>query len=146
MTSSTRTSSGASSDLHGKLLNSAHRISHREAQLVLSRGQSGVDPALPAAVHRFHIVVAHLLQIIGYQRGAEAASAIQDQLRAGIRDALLDVPLDDALAQVHGIGNMSLGPFVFLGKFNQQNSSAGFMRRLTSGTFVSLTRFFASWT
>jgi len=36
-------------------------------------------PAAPAAVHGDDILVAHFLEIIGGERGAETAAAIQDQ-------------------------------------------------------------------
>src|SRR4051794_33114884 len=74
--------------------------------------QAGFSPTPPAAVHGFHVGVAHLLQIFCYERGTKASAAIQNQLRAGIRNALLDVALDDAAAQVYRIGEMPFIPFI----------------------------------
>jgi hypothetical protein len=44
--------------------------------LPLRSRQTCIEPAAPAAVHRFHVGVAHFLQIIGGERGAETAAAI----------------------------------------------------------------------
>src|SRR5260370_41700637 len=52
--------------------------------LVFSRGQTGFEPALPAAIHRFRVGVAHLLQIVGDESGAEFSATIQHQFRVRV--------------------------------------------------------------
>src|SRR5579884_4346976 len=47
----------------------------------LGGGQTGGVPAAPTAVHRFHIRIAHLLQIFRGKRGAKSAPAIENELR-----------------------------------------------------------------
>src|SRR5260370_23466191 len=69
--------------------------------LVFGDRQARIQPAFPAAVHRFHVVVAHFLEIVRHQRGTESAATIQNELRASVRNALLDVALDDAFAQMN---------------------------------------------
>src|SRR5262249_32891758 len=57
-------------------------------------------PAAHAAVHRQHVGVTHLPQVVGSEGRAEAAAAVQDDLGADVGDALLDVAFEDALAEV----------------------------------------------
>src|SRR5579862_1660463 len=73
--------------------------------------ESGPGPAAPPAVHRDHVGVAHFLQIVSGQRRTEAAAAIKSQRRRFIGESLLDVPLDDTLAQMHGAGQATAIPF-----------------------------------
>src|SRR5712691_13354198 len=77
--------------------------------LILCHWQACIYPSFPSAIHRFDIVVAHLLQVFRHQRGSESASAVQDQLPIRIGYLLLDVAFDDAFAQVDGAGEMPLG-------------------------------------
>src|SRR5713101_4645991 len=74
--------------------------------LVSGDRQARFQPALPPAVHGFDVVIAHLLQILSRECGTESAAAIQNELGVRVRNALLDVALDDALAQVNGAGKM----------------------------------------
>src|SRR5438128_2623492 len=82
------------------------------ATLVFGDRQARFQPAFPSAVHRFHVVVTHFLQIVRHQRGTESAATIQNEFRVRIRDALLAVALDDSFAHMNGPGKMSLRPFV----------------------------------
>src|SRR5713226_9024282 len=59
-------------------------------------------PIANSAVHGNDIRVPHFLQVIGGQRGAEAAATIQYERSFEIRILALNVALDDALAQVDG--------------------------------------------
>src|SRR6266404_9237350 len=81
-------------------------LGSRKHELIFGSRQAGIEPAFPSAVHRFHVGVAHLLQIFRNERGAKTTAAIQNQLCARIRDALLDVALNNSAAQVYGVGNM----------------------------------------
>src|SRR5271170_5444748 len=73
-------------------------------RLILRRREARLDPTLPTAVHRFHVGVAHFLQVLRRQRRAKPAAAIQNDLCVRVWSALLDIALDDALAEVHGAG------------------------------------------
>src|SRR5205085_10261280 len=66
------------------------------------RGRGSVLPGLPAAGQRVDVGVAHLLQIVGGERRAVAAAAVEDEFRAVIRNRRLDVALDDAAPHVRG--------------------------------------------
>src|SRR5262249_50259919 len=57
-------------------------------------------PAAPSTVHRHDVGVAHLLQVVGAEGGAEAAATVQNDLSVEVRDDTLDVAFDDALTQV----------------------------------------------
>src|SRR5712692_4910091 len=59
-------------------------------------------PIANSAVHGNDIRVSHFLQVIGGQRGAEAAATIQYERSFEIRILAFNVALDDALAQVDG--------------------------------------------
>src|SRR5208282_1729731 len=80
--------------------------------LVANSRQARFGPASPATVHRFHVGIAHFLQIVGHESGAETATTIEDQFGARIGNALLDIALDDPPAHVHGAGDMAFGPLV----------------------------------
>src|SRR5882672_10788399 len=80
--------------------------------LVTDCRQAGFGPAAPAPVHRFHVGVAHFLQIVGDQSRTETTPAIENKFCACIRDLLLDIALDDALAHVYSTGDMAFGPLV----------------------------------
>src|SRR5258708_4799620 len=82
--------------------------------LIARYRQPRIQPALPSAVHRFDVVVAHFLQVLRHQCGAESAAAIEDELRIRVGNALFDVALNNAPAHVNGAGKMSLRPLVVL--------------------------------
>jgi hypothetical protein len=73
-------------------------------RLILRRREARFDPAPPTAVHRFHVGVAHFLQVFRRQRRAKPAAAIQDDLCVRVWNALHDIALNDALTEVHGAG------------------------------------------
>src|ERR1700738_3250763 len=79
-----------------------------------------LTPIPNSAVHRNHILVAHLLQVVGGQSRAEASTAIQHQLGVKRGNPRLDVALDDAFAQMKGPGEMVLGEFAFLPHIHQR--------------------------
>src|SRR5450755_2253775 len=76
-------------------------------------------PAPNAAVHGEHVGVSHLLQIVGGQGGAISAAAVEDEWGVQLRYALLDIALDDALAQVDCSRQMILGVFAFFPDIHQ---------------------------
>src|SRR5208282_6641564 len=86
---------------------------------VLHRGEAGFGPAAPAAIHGENVGVAHLLQIVRHQRGAESAPAVKHDGSRLARQGILNVALDDALAQVNGAGQMAFGPFAILSNINE---------------------------
>src|SRR5439155_1129197 len=81
-------------------------------------------PPPPAAVHRDRPAVAHLLERIGGERRAEAAPAVEDDLGLAIRDALLDVALDDALREVPRAAGVALLPLAILAHVDQVEALA----------------------
>src|SRR6266481_1409184 len=71
-------------------------------------------PRPPAAVHRLRPRVAHLLERVGGERRAEAAAAVEHQVGVVVGHGLLDVPLDDALAEVARAGEVAAAPLLLL--------------------------------
>src|SRR5271157_5230063 len=63
-------------------------------------------PIADAAVHGNDVGVSHLLQVIGCQRGTEAAATIEHERSSEIGILALNVALDDAFAQVDGSGQV----------------------------------------
>ena len=59
-----------------------------------------------SAIHGYDIGVSHFLQVVGGQRGAETAAAIEYEFSLQVGILALDVALDDALAQVDGSGQV----------------------------------------
>src|SRR5208282_5868016 len=60
---------------------------------VLHRGEAGFGPAAPAAIHGENVGVAHLLQIVRHQRGAESAPAVKHDGSRLARQGILNVAL-----------------------------------------------------
>src|SRR5580704_6198535 len=58
-------------------------------------------PATYAAVHRNHVGISHLLQIVGRQGRAESAAAVQNHFHVQLRNSRLDIALDHTLAKVN---------------------------------------------
>src|SRR5258707_12323235 len=79
---------------------------HSRDILISCSRQPGVLPALPSAVHGFHIGVAHLLQMVSNHRGAKTTAAIQHELRTGLGNVLLDVTVNESASRVFSIGIM----------------------------------------
>src|ERR1700678_1564610 len=73
-----------------------------------------LPPIANSAVHRNHIRVTHLLQIIRSQRRPEAAATVEHNFRPQIRHAGLDVALDDALTQMDRARQVIFGEFALL--------------------------------
>src|SRR5580692_9370517 len=94
----------------------------RTEKLNLRLGQriSLFPPVANPAVHRDHLGVAHLLQIIGGKRRSEASAAIKYHLRIQIRYARLNVTFDDAFAQVNRAWQVVLGEFALFSHVHQQ--------------------------
>jgi hypothetical protein len=88
-------------------------------------GQAQFLPAAETAIDGDHVGVAHLLEIIGRERGAVAAAAISDNAGLGIRNALFDVALDDAFAEMDGARGVTGVPFAFFADIDEIN--AGFL-------------------
>src|SRR6266478_349401 len=76
-------------------------------------------PVANSSVHRIDIGVAHFLQIVSRQGGAKSTSAIEYNFLSRSRHLLLDVALDDPLAQEHGFGQVILRPLAFLADIHQ---------------------------
>src|SRR5215470_7782139 len=55
-------------------------------------------PATNAPVHGYHVLVSHLLKVVGSEGGTEAAAAVKNHFRVEVGDFLFDVAFDDALA------------------------------------------------
>src|SRR5262249_39591255 len=94
----------------------------RPATLALpAHRQARRRPRAPAAVHRLDPRVAHPLQVVGGERGAEAAAAVEDEVARLFRHRPLDVPLDDALAEVARAGQVAAAPFLLLADVDQRD-------------------------
>src|ERR1035441_7669391 len=61
-----------------------------------------LSPLANAAIHGGDIRVSHSLQGVSSQRGAESATAVQNQGGAQVRYTLLHVPFKNSLAKMHG--------------------------------------------
>jgi putative PIN family toxin of toxin-antitoxin system len=93
--------------------------------LFFFRGEPRFGPGAPAAVHRNAIFVAHFLQVIRGEGGAEAAAAIKNQRRGPVRDRRFDVTLNDSLAEVNGPGQVAPRPFIVFADVHQCEFLAG---------------------
>src|ERR1017187_3605301 len=71
-------------------------------------------PRFPSAIERNGVGIAHLLQVVGGQRGGVSAAAVEPQPRVLVRHLGLDIALDDSLSQMHRAGRMPGPPFVIL--------------------------------
>src|SRR5919107_43338 len=77
-------------------------------------GRAGLLPGLPAAGQRVDVGVAHALEVVGGQRRAVAAAAVEDEFRGVVRDFALDVALDDAAPHVPCARGVAALPLVVL--------------------------------
>ena len=82
-----------------------------------------VSPSANASIHREHVGVAHLLEIVSGQGRAVSAAAVQYERRIQARYTLLDVALDNALAQVNCPGKMIVGVFAVFADVDKTNFS-----------------------
>ncbi len=93
-------------------------------------------PTAKTTVDRDNVGVAHFLEIIGHERGTESAAAIAENARLGIRDTLLDIALDNALAEMNRAGSVAGMPFAFLANVDQIDAGLlGFDIRVMNGNF-----------
>src|ERR1039458_5602774 len=74
--------------------------------LRLLQRKAPLAPIANSAIHRYDIGVSHFLQVVGGQRGTEAAATIEYERSFEIGILALNVALDDALAQVDGSGQV----------------------------------------
>src|ERR1700685_219557 len=86
--------------------------------------KSLLAPVANAAIHRHHIGVAHLLQIVCCERGTETAAAIENHLRVYFRYARFNVAFDDPLAQVNRTRQVILGELAFFAHVDEQEFTA----------------------
>src|ERR1700690_246430 len=93
--------------------------------LILGYWVAGFSPAAPAAVHGDYVCVAHFLEIVGGECGAEAAAAIEDYRRVVIGDGFFDVALDYAFAEMDRAGDVAVGPFEIFAGVNEYKFLAG---------------------
>ena len=80
---------------------------------------SSLGPAPKASIDADHMAISHLLQGIGRQYGAKATAAIEEEFSVRARITGLDIALYDALAEVAGTRQMTLGPLALLADINQ---------------------------
>ena len=81
-------------------------------------------PLADAAVHGDSVLVAHLLQVVGGERRAKSAAAIEDEFLRGVGHLGLDIALDHALADVDGAGKVVLGVLAFLAHVDERGPLA----------------------
>src|SRR5579863_3214788 len=95
-------------------------VSNEVQPLVSDQGEAFSPPITNATVHRNHVGVTHLLQIVGSQGGPESPSAVKDHLRVQLRNATFDVTLDDSLAEMDSAWKMICGELAFLSHVDEQ--------------------------
>src|ERR1017187_3385512 len=76
-------------------------------------------PRFPSAIERNGAGIAHLLQVVGGQRGAVSAAAVEHQPRVLVRHLSFNIALDDSLPQVYRAGRVPGRPFVILAHIHQ---------------------------
>src|SRR5207244_3607234 len=86
-------------------------------------------------IERNHVRVAHFLQVVCSERGAESSPAIEHQLRAFIRNRFLDVAFDHTLAEMYRAGRMRSLPLIF---FTHIDELPGFARFAQPLIFVNI--------
>src|SRR4029077_8512331 len=101
------------------------RASLPAGTLILDHREAGLGPAAPAAVHRDHVAVAHLLQIVRSEGRTVAAAAIEDDFGVLVRDGFFDIALNHAFAQVDRTGNVAAGPLVVLARVYDDHFFSG---------------------
>src|SRR5687767_5725444 len=87
-------------------------------------GRARLLPGAPAARERVDVGVAHALEVVGRERRAVAAAAVEDQLGRVVRDLALDVALDDAAPDVPGAGGVAALPLVVLAHVDEARALA----------------------
>src|SRR3954463_4319447 len=71
---------------------------------------SSLLPLPPAAGHRRHVRIAHLLKVVSGQGRSEPAAAVENQLAILVGHAFLDVTLEDTAAHVLSATDVPRGP------------------------------------
>ena len=79
-----------------------------------------LPPVAYAAIHRDHVGVAHLLQVVGGECGTEPASAVEDHLGAKFGYTCFNVSFDDSLAQMNRAGQMVFGELTLFAHVDEQ--------------------------
>src|ERR1700687_3603659 len=103
----------------------AYRESQRSRQFLrLFDRQRRLAPAAPAAVHRCDVGVTHLLQVVGGERRAKAAAAIQDDPGGAVFNGALDVALNDALAEMLCAWQVAVRPFTLFAHVDEMKGLA----------------------
>src|SRR3954464_10961899 len=75
---------------------------------------SSLLPLPPAAGHRRHVRIAHLLKVVSRQGRSEPAAAVKNQLAILVGHAFLDVTLEDTAAHVLSARDVARGPLALL--------------------------------
>src|SRR5687768_8746708 len=91
------------------------------------------EPFADAACHRPHVRVPHALEGVRGERRAMTASAVEDDLLAGVRDGALDVPLDHALPHPAGPRDSGARPFALLAHVDEVEALSGLHPALDLG-------------
>jgi len=71
------------------------------------------------------VTIAHPLGGIAAERAPIAAAAVEDEFGFGVRDKALDVPLEDALAEMARLGRVAGRPFGILADIEQDGAGVG---------------------
>src|SRR5688500_15322239 len=85
-------------------------------------GGAGVFPGAPAAGEGVDVGVAHLLEVVGRERGAVAAAAVEDELGGVVGEGRLYVALDDAAPHVPGAERVAALPLVVLAHVDEDRA------------------------
>jgi hypothetical protein len=103
-------------------------------------------PSFPAAGQGEDVGVAHLLQNVGGEGGAEATPAVQNQFSGFVGDGGFDVAFDDAFAEVQGAGGVGCLPFVVFAYVDESRGLVCSKALRVSSTVTSRMRLLASLT
>src|SRR5579864_2586647 len=68
---------------------------------IFRQRETFLAPVPNPTIHRQHLGVTHLLQVVGCERGTKSAATIEDHGRVRIRYPILDIALDDSFAQMN---------------------------------------------
>ena len=88
-------------------------------------GMAGVLPAAEAADQRVDVAVAHLLQVAGRERRADAAGAVDHDRLVAVGLMLFDLQLKIAARHERGVGDVSLHPFIALADVDERQLLVG---------------------
>ena len=85
----------------------------------------GLNQGFVPPDQRGHVAVAHALGDVRTQSGTVSTSAVHDDLGVWIRELLLNIALQDALAQVLSPRGVSCSPFRILTNIQQYGLGVG---------------------